>query len=255
MVNHFRECIQARWACARSCLYLTLCTCSMRTEIRNKPFVPPSTYGEQLLHNPSRLGKAPFLHILAESGKKTIRRLIAGLLWSFGIWVQWWCHWCTSRFACGLCCFLGISPIPSKTEEFSFLHLEFLVNIQRNTPPKSSHSAWNLFYSDGDTRLAAWKCHLASEKWQKTLETRLILKFILTPYHLFLNTWISVMKTVALDRLNSITRVVRISWVKVSSRCILFVPIKSKEKHQLFCFVFLSDDIHWETSLQKTQMP
>lgn len=40
---------------------------------------------------------------------------------------------------------------------------------------------------------------------------------------------------------------------KVFFRCIPFAPIKAKENHPLVWF-FLSDFIHWEISLQKTQM-
>lgn len=78
--------------------------------------------------------QCPISSQLAENGKKTIRCLITELLRGFWTPVQWWCHWCTSRVAS---CFLGVSPIPSKTEEeFYFLHLKFLVNIQRHTHPK-----------------------------------------------------------------------------------------------------------------------
>lgn len=66
-VHHLRVCIGARSASH------TLCTCSVRTESRDSPFLPPSTYGEQLFHIPRRLGNALLLHKLAESGKETIR--------------------------------------------------------------------------------------------------------------------------------------------------------------------------------------
>lgn len=119
-----------------------------------------------------------------------------------------------------------------------FLTSQILGKYPKTYPSKSSHSAWSLSYSDGERRLAAWKCHLASEKWQKTPESRLILKLILIAYHLFLNIWILIMQSVTLEGLTPLPRSVGSSEWKVSSRCILFVPKKSKENHQLFCFFF-----------------
>lgn len=158
-----RGCRQASsgWASRHLCLILFTCSMGRGDEEQSFPFLPPSIQGEQLLHLPMRLGNAPRLHKLAESGKKTITlteewgRVITEILWGFQTQLQLWRHRCTSRVAWDLCCnFLGISPSPSKTEEeFYFLHLKFLANIQRHTPSKSCHSAWSLSYSDGETRL------------------------------------------------------------------------------------------------------
>lgn len=215
-MHHFRGCNQASSAWTSWHLYLILFTCSMGRKDQGQrirqsfPFLPPSICGEQLLHLPMRLGNALPFPKLAESGKKIIRlneelvRVITEILWGFRTQLQLWCHWCTSRVACDLCCnFLGIHPIPSKTEEeFYFLRLTFLANIQRHTRSKSHHSAWSLSHSDGETRLEMSHCF--REVTKDTWDMANIFKLLPITYHLFLNIWIWIIKTVIFEGITAL---------------------------------------------------